>query len=94
MTSSTAALDHFRNTPEAFDLVLTDMTMPKMNGDQLAVELRGIRADIPIILCTGYSKQISDESIDRIGINRLLFKPITKSDLARAVRHVLDGAKG
>ena len=94
MTSSTAALDLFRNTPEAFDLVLTDMTMPKMNGDQLAVELRGIRADIPIILCTGYSKQISDEYIDRIGINRLLFKPITKSDLARAVRHVLDGTKG
>jgi CheY-like chemotaxis protein len=52
-----------------------------------------IRHDIPIILCTGYSKNISDETASEIGIKALAYKPIVKADLAKTVRKVLDEAK-
>ena len=59
-TSGIEALELFRNKPDAFDLVITDMTMPRMTGDKLAIELIKIRPDIPVILCSGYSRKISD----------------------------------
>ena len=89
-TSSTDALELFRSKPDAFDLVITDMTMPNMTGDRLATEIMTIRPDIPIILCTGYSKKITDKEASAIGIRAFAYKPIIKSELATTVRQVLD----
>jgi two-component system cell cycle sensor histidine kinase/response regulator CckA len=69
------------------------MTMPNMTGDKLAVELMKVRPDIPVILCTGYSKKISDEKASEIGIKAFAYKPMVKADLAKTVRKVLDEAK-
>jgi len=91
--SSIEALELFRSKPNDFDLVITDMTMPNMTGDKLASELMNIRSDISIILCTGYSKKISDETALEIGIKSFAYKPIVKADLAKTVRKVLDEAK-
>jgi len=93
-TSSVEALELFRLKPNYFDLIITDMTMPNMTGDRLAVELMKIRSDIPVILCTGYSKKISEESASLIGIKAFAYKPIVTADLAKTVRRVLDEAKG
>jgi len=68
--------------------------MPNMTGDKLAIELMKIRPDIPVIICTGYSKKISDESASEMGIKAFVYKPIVKADLAKTVRKVLDEAMG
>lgn len=92
-TSSVEALDLFNVKPNDFDLIITDMTMPNLTGDDLAIELMKIRPDIPVILCTGYSKKISDEIALEIGIKGFAYKPVVKADLAKTVRKVLDKAK-
>jgi len=92
-TSSIEALALFRTKPNDFNLVITDMTMPNMTGDDLAIELMKIRPDIPVIICTGYSKKISDESASEMGIKAFVYKPIVKTDLAKTIRKVLDEAK-
>lgn len=91
-TSSVEALELFQVKPNDFDLIVTDMTMPNLTGDKLAVELMKIRPDIPIILCTGYSKKISEQSVSDIGIKAFTYKPMVKADLAKTVRKVLDEA--
>ncbi len=89
-TSSVGALELFRTKPDQFDLVITDMTMPNMTGDRLAIELMKIRPDIAIILCTGYSAKISKEKAKEIGISAFAMKPLVMQDLAIIVRKVLD----
>jgi signal transduction histidine kinase/ABC-type amino acid transport substrate-binding protein/ActR/RegA family two-component response regulator len=84
------ALDRFKAAPDQFDLVITDMTMPRMNGDKLAVELLKLRPDIPIIICTGFSHQITMEKANEIGIRSLLMKPVFLDDLTRTLREILD----
>jgi CheY-like chemotaxis protein len=64
--------------------------MPTMTGDMLSVELMKIRPGIPVILCTGYSKKITDKAASAMGIKGFAYKPIVKADLARTVRRVLD----
>jgi CheY-like chemotaxis protein len=91
-TSSLQALDLFRKEPDKFDLVITDYTMPDLTGLDLAVELLKVRATIPIILCTGHSKAVSQEHAEAAGIKAFLMKPLAKQELARTVRQVL-GAK-
>lgn len=93
-TGSLEALELFRSKTDTYDLVITDMTMPNMTGDRLAAELIAIRPDIPVILCTGYSKRVSEASVRSIGIRALVYKPIVKVDLARIVRRVLQEAGG
>ena len=88
--SGTDALECFRQDPHGFDLVVTDMTMPGMRGDRLAEEIMAIRSDIPVILCTGYSRQISKEKAREIGIRAFVMKPLTQQELANTVREVLD----
>jgi PAS domain S-box-containing protein len=90
-TSSQDVLDLFKKDPDAFDLVITDMTMPDITGDILAPMLIGIRPDIPVILFTGYSRKISEERAKSIGIKAFLYKPVTIQDLSRTIRKVLDG---
>ena len=87
--SSVEALELFRAEPDRFDLVITDMTMPKMTGDQLALELMKIRPDIPIILCTGFSHKISEEQAKEIGIKAFVMKPLVRRGMADIIREVL-----
>lgn len=91
LTSSVDALELFRQKPDEFDLVITDMTMPNMTGDVLARELMSIRPDIPIIVCTGYSEKINPDIIKEIGIKELAMKPVEMKDIAQMIRRVLDG---
>ena len=83
------ALEAFRAQPERFDLVITDMTMPNLTGDRLAKELMKIRPDIPIILCTGFSENISEQKAKEIGIRGFSMKPFVMRDLAETTRRVL-----
>ena len=87
---SRQALDLFKMDPEGFDLIITDMTMPHMSGSDLAQEVIKLRPQQSIILCTGYSSYIDAEKASQIGIRTFLSKPITKRDLALAVRKTLD----
>ena len=90
---SMEALDAFRTLPEKFDLVITDLTMPKMSGFALADELLKIRSDIPIILCTGLGQAITiKEAISR-GIRQVLMKPFTMENCSIIVREILDEGK-
>jgi CheY-like chemotaxis protein len=89
-TNSLKALDLFRHMPERFDLVITDMTMPNLTGRALVTKLKIIRPDIPVIVCTGFSDQLSQEVVDELGIEALVMKPVLKGELARTVRLVLD----
>ena len=89
-TSSADALEAFRNRPDSYDLVITDMSMPNMTGEQLARELIAIRPDISVIICTGFSERINKEKAENSGIKGFLMKPVIKSDMAAMVRRVLD----
>jgi PAS domain S-box-containing protein len=89
LTSSPEALALFQKQPDHFDLVMTDMTMPKMTGEKLAKEIMTIRPDIPIILCTGYSEQITEEKAKILGIKEFAMKPIRIHDIATTIRKVL-----
>ncbi len=91
-TSSVDALELFRVRAQDFELVLTDQTMPNMTGMALAREIHRIRADIPVILATGYSDLVGSNLREQ-GINALLAKPLVRRDLARVVREVLDEGK-
>lgn len=91
--SSREGLDIFTTDPSAFDLVITDMTMPNLTGDQLAKEMIAIRADIPVIICTGFSERINKKSAEEMGIKGFLMKPVVRSEMAKIVRNVLDEAK-
>jgi len=88
--SSLEMLAAFRSSPESFDLVITDQTMPGMAGTELAIKIRQIRPDIPVILCTGYSSMVSEETAEQASIAKFLLKPVSRKDLAVAVREVLD----
>ena len=90
-TSSIEALDLFRKHPDQFDLVITDIIMPVMSGDRLAQEMLRIRHNIPVILCTGYSEQMTEEKAKELGAQELIMKPMEMRDLAHTIRKVLDG---
>jgi PAS domain S-box-containing protein len=88
-TSSIEALELFKIQPNRFDLVITDIVMPNMTGEILAEKLMGIRADIPIILCTGYSEKFTRRQASDRGIQSFLMKPLVMQDLASTVRQAL-----
>jgi len=90
-TSGVDALELFRCDPQAFDLIFTDQTMPTITGTQLSEKILKVRPDIPIILCTGFSATTSVETAKSVGIKKFIMKPLTKRDVALAVRKVLDG---
>ena len=87
------ALELFRSQPDKFDLVITDLTMPKMTGDKLVKEILNIRTDIPIILCTGFSEKIDEKKSKEIGAADYIEKPIDQRDFAFKIRKVLDKKK-
>ena len=92
-TSPREALAAFAANPDRFDLVITDQIMPGMAGTQLAAEMLRLR-DIPIILCTGYSETINEQTFPQHGIQEFIMKPVIKNDLASCVRRVLDRRRG
>jgi len=93
-TDSLEALDALRSDPLAFDLVLTDQTMPNLRGDHLAVAVLQLRPDIPIVLMTGYSAVIDREDARKLGIKGFIDKPFSSLSLAGAVRGALDSRLG
>jgi len=91
--SSVEAQDLFHTKPQSFDLVITDMTLPKMNGIVLARKILKIRPDIPIILCSGIRESDTEEQAKSLGIRAYLTKPLARKELARVVRDTLDAQK-
>ncbi|MBU1564730.1 MAG: response regulator [Proteobacteria bacterium] len=89
-TDSEKALALFAAQPDAFDLVVTDMTMPKISGSELTEKLLQMRPGLPIIIATGYSRKMSDAEALELGARLFLAKPFEKTCLVRAVRKVLD----
>jgi PAS domain S-box-containing protein len=89
-TSSLEALEAFRSSPDKFDLVITDKTMPQMTGFDLAKELKRIRPDVPIILCTGFSDTTDVDKAKAVGVSGLVMKPIVTSEMAETIRRVLE----
>jgi CheY-like chemotaxis protein len=89
-TSSIEALELIRQSPDMFDLVVSDQTMPGMTGDRLAEEIRKIRPDIPIILCSGFSEILTPEREQAIKVSKLVRKPFMGDELEREIRRALD----
>ena len=88
--SSREALALFKADPSRFDLVITDQTMPEMTGVELAKEILALRADMPIIMCTGFSYVVDADKAKAAGIKAFAMKPLTKREIARTIRKVLD----
>jgi signal transduction histidine kinase/ActR/RegA family two-component response regulator len=88
-TSSIEALEEFRAAPDQFDLVITDQTMPQMTGTRLARELKNIRPEVPVILCTGFSESINEENFKDLDVDGFLMKPVVLKEIARKIRDVL-----
>jgi len=89
-TSGIEAMKLVREDPDRFDLILTDMAMPSMTGAELIREVRRVRENMPIIICTGYSASITRESAAQMGVHYLM-KPIDMGSLATMVRRALEG---
>ena len=88
-TDSREAWKAFQSEPETYDLVITDMTMPHMTGDELAEKIKGLRSDIPILLCTGYNENINETHTPQMPIDRYLWKPVEQAVMAKVIREVL-----
>ena len=89
-TSSLEALEIFSKDPGAFDLVISDMSMPKMSGDRLAEEINKIRADVPVLLCSGLSANRKDKEKMALGVKGFIIKPIIMKELSGKIREILD----
>ncbi len=84
------ALSCFKKSPSLFDLVITDMTMPGLSGDKLVENIKNIRPEIPVILCTGFSEQNVQEKTNEFKPDKVLMKPAGKDELLRTIRGLLD----
>ena len=89
-TSSTEAFDLFKTESEKFDLVITDLTMPDMSGDNLTMEIKKIKPHIPVILYSGFGTKINEKRIQTIGADAFVTKPILKKEFAKLIRKILD----
>ena len=88
------ALKAFKEDPEAFDLVVTDMAMPGMTGEELVVQIAELRPGIPVVLCTGFSSRMDKERAGELGVREFLRKPLEMKEFAKLVRKILDEEKG
>jgi signal transduction histidine kinase/ActR/RegA family two-component response regulator len=89
-TDPLKALQLFSAAPDTFDLVLTDMTMPRMNGATLIQNILNIRPDIPVILCTGFSELVNEAKARALGVTAFVMKPLARKSIAKLVRTALD----
>ena len=83
-SSADEAFEEFRRNPESYSLVVADMTMPDMRGDQLARLIKALRPELPVILCSGYSEYADPERLPE-GADALLSKPFASDDLLKVV---------
>jgi CheY-like chemotaxis protein len=88
--SSPDALAWFEGQPDAVDLVITDIIMPRLSGDEMARRMLMVRPDLPIIVCTGYSENFNEAKARAMGIRAFLLKPLVMEELSRLIRRVLD----
>ncbi len=88
-SSSVRAIEMFSADPGRFDCVITDMTMPHIRGDELALRLLALRPELPIILCTGFSEKISEEQALKMGIRAFLLKPFSMENLGLTLQEAL-----
>jgi CheY-like chemotaxis protein len=86
------ALAAFMADPQAFDVVVSDVTMPGMTGDVLAAQLHERRPELPIILCTGYSARVGREQVSAMGVREIVQKPTMPAQLSAAIRRAMGGA--
>jgi len=84
----------FREHPDNYDVIISDLTMPEMNGLELARQLRLIRPEVPVILLSGYNSGITEENLRQAGISELLEKPINVPNLAVALQRTIAEANG
>ena len=89
-SSSTEALKVFSEKPGDFDVVITDLTMPNITGDKLSAEIIKIRPDIPIIMATGFSEKIGERDLERLGIRKVILKPVVMREIGETIREVLE----
>ncbi|MEJ2153824.1 MAG: PAS domain S-box protein [Desulfobacteraceae bacterium] len=89
-TSPVEAIEVFKNNSDDFDLVVTDMAMPKMSGLDLAEKILKIRPGFPIVICTGFSLEMGEATIKQHGLSDIIYKPILRRDIATVVRNTLD----
>ena len=94
LTDGLEALARFKADPGAFDLLITDQTMPQLTGSRICEEVLGLRPDLPIILCTGYSETVDAAGARALGVREFLMKPYSVSEMAKAVRRALAGGGG
>jgi signal transduction histidine kinase len=87
-----SALDFFRTDPAAFDMVITDMTMPGMNGNRLAAEFVKLRPDLPVLIWTGFSEELFEQE-SAMGIGKIMVKPVSLHGLMDTVRTLLDESR-
>jgi PAS domain S-box-containing protein len=85
------ALAAAKKQPDRFDLMITDMAMPKMTGETLIRHVQQVRPDMPVILCTGFSEFVDERAPEKIGAVKILLKPITRAEFACSVREAIDG---
>ena len=88
-TDPMTALDCFSEAPDAFDVVVTDLTMPGISGIELAERILQVSPEMPIIVCTGYSSGFNEKTARQKGVSRLLNKPLGRRELSRAIQQVL-----
>jgi PAS domain S-box-containing protein len=89
-TDPREAFTLFQSKPHEFDLVITDMTMPQMTGAKLSGKIKKVRSDIPVIICTGHSSLIDEETAEQLGIAAYVMKPVSMSEMAKTIRRVMD----
>ncbi|MFH1216932.1 MAG: ATP-binding protein [Pseudomonadota bacterium] len=87
---SLEALQVFQNERKKFNLVITDMTMPSLTGDELARKIMELEPNMPVILCTGYTEKMNEEQAKKFGIREYIHKPLERNDMAHAIRRVFD----
>ena len=88
-TDPETAVREFSRHPDDFDLVVSDMTMPKMTGDRLAAEIRKLRPEMPVILCTGFSERMDEGKAKTMGISEFLIKPVGIEKLVQTIRKMM-----
>ena len=87
---SIEALEMVKAEPGRFHLIITDLTMPQMEGGELAENIWHIRSDIPIIICSGFNSKMTAGKLKEMGFKALIMKPISMEVMAQTVRRVLD----
>jgi len=88
-SSSLKALEIFEENPDTFDILVTDQVMPDLTGSELALKVRAMRPNLPVVICSGFSAQLTTTKAEELGINEFLIKPISRRELGEAIQRAL-----